>query len=195
VYGVQYSVHRMSQAGTPVARAERLSRERILDAALALVREDGLDSLSMRRLAQELDVWPMSLYRYFHDKDELVAALADVATREIVSPGTDGPWREQIGDLLRQARTILERHPGSLRPEDDAPSTARVRDAGLAILKRAGVGGKEANRAWQALLAYTAGAATFDFSGEEFEYGLNRLLDGLERGSSNIEHPDPGAAG
>jgi AcrR family transcriptional regulator len=177
----------MSQAGTTVGHAERLSRERILDAALALVRENGLGALSMRRLAQELDVWPMSLYRYFHDKDELVAALADAAAQEIVSPEKNGPWREQIGDLLGQARTILERHPGSLRPEDDAPSAARVRDAGLEILKRAGIRGKEVDSAWQALLAYTAGAAALDSSDEEFEYGLARLLEGLHEANPTIE--------
>jgi AcrR family transcriptional regulator len=169
----------MSQAGTTPVRGERLSRERILKAALTLVSKDGLDSLSMRRLAQELDVWPMSLYRYFHDKDELVAALADAAAQEIVSPEKNGPWREQMADLLGQVRTILEHHPGSLRPGDDAPSTARVRDAGLAILTRAGVGDEDAESAWHALLAYTSGAATFDFSEEQFEYGLSRLLDGL----------------
>lgn len=183
VYSVQYTVHRMSQDGTTVVR-ERLSRERILTAALGLVRKEGPDGLSMRRLAQDLDVWPMSLYRYFHDKDELVAALADAAAEEIVSPGTNRPWREQMRDLLGQARAILERHPGGLRPEDDAPSATRVRDAGLAILKRAGVGDEEASSAWQALLAYTAGAAALGSSGEEFEYGLSRLLDGLNGSTS-----------
>ncbi|MDX6638605.1 MAG: hypothetical protein QOJ01_2116 [Solirubrobacterales bacterium] len=118
VYGVQYTVHKMSQDGNTVTRGERLSRERILDAALVLVRKDGLDGLSMRRLAQDLDVWPMSLYRYVQDKDELVAALADAAAKEIVSPEKNDPWREQMGDLLGQARAILERHPGGLRPVD-----------------------------------------------------------------------------
>ena len=174
----------MAQQATKLAHADRLSRERILDAALALVSKDGLDSLSMRRLAQELDVWPMSLYRYFHDKDELVAALADAAAQEIVSPATSSPWSEQMRDLLGQARTILERHPGSLRPEHDAPSASRVRDAGVTILKRAGVADEELDSAWDVLLAYTAGAATFDFSGEKFEYGLGRLFDGLNRAAS-----------
>jgi len=49
--------------------ATRLSRERVLEAALALAEREGLEALSMRRIAQELDVWPMSLYRYFHDKE------------------------------------------------------------------------------------------------------------------------------
>jgi AcrR family transcriptional regulator len=180
VYAVQYSVHGMSQAAATGARGERLSRERILDAALALVARDGLDALSMRRLAQDLDVWPMSLYRYFHDKDELVAALADAAAGDIAPPTTVGPWREQMLELLGQARTIFERHPGGLRPQDNGPAAARVRDAGLAILRRAGFADEEARTAWPALLAYTAGAAAFDSGAADFEYGLSRMLDGLE---------------
>jgi AcrR family transcriptional regulator len=169
----------MSQAATTPARGERLSRERILGAALALVARDGLDALSMRRLAQDLDVWPMSLYRYFHDKDELVAALADAAAENIAPPATVGPWREQMQELLGQARTIFERHPGGLRPQDDGPAAARVRDTGLAILQRAGFDHNEAQTAWQALLAYTAGTAAFASSAADFEYGLARMLDGL----------------
>jgi AcrR family transcriptional regulator len=170
----------MSQATTTGARGERLSRERILDTALALVTRDGLDALSMRRLAQDLDVWPMSLYRYFHDKDELLAALADAAAEDIAPPATAGPWREQMQELLGQARTIFKHHPGGLRPEDDGPATARVRDTGLAILERAGFGDDEAQTAWQALLAYTAGSAAFDSGAAGFEYGLARILDGLD---------------
>jgi len=164
---------------TPTGAPDRLSRQRILDTALALVSSDGLDALSMRRLAQALDVWPMSLYRYFHDKDALVAALADAAAEDIASPAGDGPWPKQMRELLGQARAALERHPGSLHPQDEGPAAVRVRDAGLTILKRAGINGTEAASAWQALLAYTAGAAGFNLDTEDFEYGLNHLLKGL----------------
>jgi TetR/AcrR family tetracycline transcriptional repressor len=68
VYSVQYTVH--------MAARNPLSRERIVDAAFRLLEQDGWDALSMRRLAQELDVWPMAVYRYFRDKDELVEALS-----------------------------------------------------------------------------------------------------------------------
>ena len=180
MYAVQYTVHEMSQANTTKARGERLSRERILDSALALVARDGLDALSMRRLAQDLDVWPMSLYRYFHDKDELLAALADAAAESIAPPAAGAPWRKQLQELVGQARTIFRRHPGGLRPQDDGPASARVRDTGLAILERAGFAEDEAGTAWQALLAYTAGSAAFDSGAGDFEYGLARILDGLE---------------
>lgn len=56
----------------------------------------------MRRLAEQLDVWPMSLCRYFHDKEELVLALADAAAaaEDIASPAPSGPWRERMRELL-----------------------------------------------------------------------------------------------
>src|SRR4051794_11070052 len=74
VYTVQYKVQ------VP-AQKQQLSRDRILEAAVALAARDGLDALSMRRLAQELDVWPMSVYTYFRDKDELVDAIAAEVAR------------------------------------------------------------------------------------------------------------------
>jgi hypothetical protein len=55
-----------------------------------------------------------------------------------------------------------------------------VRDDAVATLAEAGFSRAEAERAWGALLAYTAGAASFEVSATEFEYGLERLLDGLE---------------
>src|SRR5205814_741573 len=52
-----------------------LSHEWILEVALELAEAEGIEALSMRRLAQELDVWPMSVYRYFQDKDALLDAM------------------------------------------------------------------------------------------------------------------------
>jgi AcrR family transcriptional regulator len=153
------------------ASAERLSRERILEAALAVVEADGLDALSMRRLAQQLDVWPMSLYRYFQDKEALLDALAEAVADEITLPSANGSWRRQLRELVERARDAFERHPGAL-----APAAARLSDGGVPILEAAGLPAGEADEAWQALMAFTAGAAGSD----AFEYGVERLLDGIE---------------
>jgi AcrR family transcriptional regulator len=152
------------------AEVARLSRDRILETALAVVEEDGLEALSMRRLAQELDVWPMSLYRYFQDKDALLDALAEAVADEITLPAADGSWRHQAKDLTEQARAAFARHPGSL-----APAAARLSDGGVPILEAAGLPPDEARQAWQALMAFTAGAADSD----AFDYGVERLLDGI----------------
>src|SRR3954447_784796 len=77
VYSVQYMVQ---MARRSQDQPSGLSRVRILEAALGIAEHEGIESLSMRRLALELDVWPMSVYRYFQDKDALLDAMAaDVA--------------------------------------------------------------------------------------------------------------------
>src|SRR3954453_13226884 len=72
---VQRTIH-SSMARRSQAQPSGLSRERILEVALELASAEGVEALSMRRLAQELDVWPMSVYRYFQDKDALLDAMA-----------------------------------------------------------------------------------------------------------------------
>src|SRR5690242_18844781 len=121
------------------ADATRLSRERILETALAVVEADGLEALSMRRLAQQLDVWPMSLYRYFQDKDALLDALAEAVAEEITLPSAQGSWRHQVRDLVDRARGAFDRHHGAL-----APAAARLSDGGVTILEAAGVPTEEA---------------------------------------------------
>jgi TetR/AcrR family tetracycline transcriptional repressor len=154
---------------------DRLSRERILAAALELTSREGPGALSMRRIAQELDVWPMSLYRYFRDKDELLDALAQSAAEDIGAGSGDGPWRDELAGLLRAARIAFERHPGGARLHRDR----RLRESGLAVLARAGLTRTEALDAWDAAMAYAAGAAAVEIAPKRFEYGLRCLLDGI----------------
>jgi TetR/AcrR family transcriptional regulator, tetracycline repressor protein len=181
---------------------EQLSQERILAAARALVEEEGLDGLSMRRLAQELDVWPMSVYRYFRDKDELLDAVAAEAAEDFELPEGRGSWRAQITQLLEQARGRLAGAPPGLATRLPraffAPGALRLSEAAMAILVDTGFAEREAASAWRALWSYTFGFATFAaapvawlpdaeyptlaeaFADEtEFEEGLERLLDGL----------------
>jgi AcrR family transcriptional regulator len=159
----------------PAQSAGRLSRERILAAALELTGRDGPGALSMRRIAQELDVWPMSLYRYFRDKDELLDALADSAAEEIGAGTGGGPWRDELADLLRGARDAFARHPGGARLHRDR----RLRETGLALLGEGGIGRPEALDAWDALMAFASGSATAQIPSSRFEYGLECLLDGI----------------
>src|SRR4051794_6681580 len=107
----------------------RLSRTRIIDAALELVERDGWNGLSMRRLAQELDVWPMAVYRYFQDKDALLDAMAEAAAERVSVPSGRGSWRTRISKLLRESRGALGGQPASRARL--APAGARLSDAGL----------------------------------------------------------------
>ena len=167
------------------ARAPGLSRERILDAAVAVVADEGLDALSMRRLAQALDVWPMALYRYFEDKDALLDAIVERATAEVARPAAGGSPRQRMRELLHGAREALGGDaPGLGEWLPRALFTAgglRLTEEGLAILADAGLEPDEAALAWRAALGYTVGCVAQGFPAEDFDYGLDRLLDGIER--------------
>src|SRR5215212_1615894 len=109
VYSVQYTVQ---MARRSQAQPSGLSRERILEVALDVAGRDGIESLSMRRLAQELDVWPMSVYRYFQDKDALLDAMAAAAAADVARPSRRGSWRTQITALLEDAQRSIGASPG-----------------------------------------------------------------------------------
>ena len=146
----------------------KLSRDLIIQTAMTLVDRDGLDALSMRRLAQELDVWPMAMYRWFDDKDELVAALAEAAADRVAVPRPDGPWRARLEALLLDARDALAAHgPAAGEP---------LGRLAVPLLLEAGLDEREAERTWDALLAMAVGYGP----GGDAPYGVGLLLDGLE---------------
>ena len=157
-----------------------LSRERVLDAARQAVDEDGIGALSMRRLAQRLDVWPMSIYTYFRDKDELLDALAQEAARSLeLSPRGGRWWRADLVALLHEVRAATARDPGGRLPRALLDHT---REAGESLLARAGVDRGEADDVWRVLVSYAVGysltaddAATDE---KEFERGIDRIVSG-----------------
>jgi AcrR family transcriptional regulator len=175
-------------ARPPDPEPSRLSRERIVEAAFGLLEREGWEALSMRRLAQELDVWPMAVYRYFRDKDELVDALVAHVIEEIDLPNARGTWRARLRRLVEATRGALERLPPELRPRLAvallAPDTPRLSDSAHAILESAGFGADDARMAWTALAAYAVGfVAVAPAVPDEarFADGLDHLLDGLDR--------------
>ena len=150
----------------------------VLEAAAGIAGRDGLDALSMRRLAQELDVWPMSIYTYFRDKDELLDALTETAVETLTLPSGRATWRNQIRALLHETRRVFGPDLASRLPR--VPAAPRLTEAGLSILARAGFRERDATSAWRALLSYTAGSALTATDDREFERGLDALLDGLQ---------------
>ena len=136
----------------------KLSRELILDAALALTERDGIDSLSMRRLAQELDVWPMSVYRYFRDKEELLDAVAGSAAAEARLPARRGSWRSRLGSLLDELRrTLVAGDPQRFARAMLSPGGLRLTEAGVGLLREAGLAPRDAAEVWRALCALAFG--------------------------------------
>src|SRR3954470_8173648 len=131
-----------------------LSRERILDVALEIAAGEGIDALSMRRLAQELDVWPMSVYRYFQDKDALLDAMAADRIEQLPDVPARAPWREQLRALLEEAAGGVAAPPGLAARLPRAflgERALRLPEAGIAILLEAGFAPDEAASAWRAL--------------------------------------------
>lgn len=93
----------------------KLSRGEVARAALALADRDGLEALSMRRLAGELGVGTMTLYGYFRDKEELLDAIVEVASEEVRLERVEGNWQAQLRVIAREIRRLLSRHPVGVR--------------------------------------------------------------------------------
>lgn len=95
------------------SRAERtpLSRERVLRAGVALADAEGLESLSMRKLAHELGVDPMSLYNHVASKDDLLGGMADLVVGELDLTPSDAGWKEALRARVLAARETMLRHP------------------------------------------------------------------------------------
>jgi len=92
-----------------------LSRERILGTAVAFADREGVESLSMRRLAQELDVVPMALYKHLANKEQMLDGMLDVVVGEIDPARTDTDWKTAVRDRILSARRALLRHPWASR--------------------------------------------------------------------------------
>ena len=93
------------------ARRTPLNRDRVLRAAVALADEVGLESLSMRRLAEELGVVPMALYKHVANKEELLDGMVANLIGEIDPPVPDADWKSAVRLRVLSARRALQRHP------------------------------------------------------------------------------------
>ena len=92
-----------------------LTKERVLRTAVELADESGIEALSMRKLAQALDVVPMALYRHVANKDELLDGLVDVVVAEIDPPLDGADWKTALRTRILSARRALLRHPWASR--------------------------------------------------------------------------------
>lgn len=90
---------------------EALNRDRILLAAVALADHDGVEAASMRKIAGELGVVPMALYKHVANKDELLDGMVDVIVDEIDPPLSDADWKTAMRERILSARRVLLRHP------------------------------------------------------------------------------------
>jgi AcrR family transcriptional regulator len=119
-----------------------LSRDRVLRAAVALADQVGADALSMRKLAQELGVVPMALYKHVANKDELLDGMIDVVVGEIDPPLTGTDWKTTVRERVLSARRVLLRHPWASRVIESraeaTPTVLAYMDAMIGIFRAGG---------------------------------------------------------
>jgi AcrR family transcriptional regulator len=197
-----------------------LSRARVLRAAAALADSAGVESLTMRRLAQELGVEAMSLYNHVASKDDLLNGLVELVIEEIEIPPSESDWRATLRQRALSARSLMARHPWApaliALPASRNRAMVRYLDGVVGCLRHAGFTPELMHHAVHLLdsrmfgftqeLFYegevapevTAIAQGHAFAEEypniaevigemrhddevEFAFGLDLILDGLER--------------
>lgn len=119
-----------------------LSRERVLETAIALADERGAEALTMRKLAAELNVEAMSLYNHVENKYDLLDGMINIVFGEIEVPSPGGDWKKELRARAMSTRTALNRHRwaiGEMEGRTDiGPENMRVHEAVLACLRGAG---------------------------------------------------------
>ena len=102
-------------------KRSQLSREKIASAALAIADAEGFEAVSMRRVAQELEVGTMSLYYYVKTKDDLIAVMDDALMAEALLPSIPKGWRRAITEIATRTHSVFLRHPWALVSMLSAP--------------------------------------------------------------------------
>jgi AcrR family transcriptional regulator len=119
-----------------------LSKARIVRAAVALADRTGLESLTMRRLADDLGVAPMSLYHHVPNKEELVDEMIETVFEEIEPPSLDVDWKTALRRRAHSTRAALNRHRWAVGHMEgrakQGPAGVRLHDAVLGCLRNAG---------------------------------------------------------
>lgn len=166
----------------------RLSRERVLRAAIELADEGGIDALSIRRLAQQLGARPMSLYHYVANKDDLLSGILDIVVDEMALAPRGGDWKGAIQTSALSAHEVLLRHPWActlmMSPIRVRPARLRYMESLLRRLREAGFSAEITDHAYHALdshiigftLWYTGYSSAISASTEELDAFFQDVL-------------------
>ena len=139
-----------------------LSSARVLQAAVALADQTGLERFSMRSLGQELGVVPMALYKHVANKDELIDGMVDIVFGEIELPAEDLDWRSAMRMRATSTRDALKRHTwaiGMMESRHPGPANLQNHNAVMGCLRNAGFPFKTAIHAYSIQDAYIYGFA------------------------------------
>lgn len=169
MYGVWLSTM-STRTQSPAGRGrERLSRDAVARSAIELVDSEGLDALTVRRLATDLGVTPMALYWHFKDKDALLdgiveAMLAEVRLPEASASGSTQTWDHRLRELLEALLDVLAAHPAAA---DLVKSRFLLNDPGrviteevLSLLRHAGLSTERASQLAVYALLFMTGLVT-----------------------------------
>jgi AcrR family transcriptional regulator len=143
---------------------EKLSRDRVIDAALRIMDAEGLEAVSMRRVAREVGVEAMSLYHYVEDKDDLLRGVCDRVMAGFEFPSEDGEWVERCKAGARSWRRLLQAHPDVMRlfaethgPSPTSPDSLRPTEFALGLLREGGLSDRDTVQAFHAFGGYIQG--------------------------------------
>ncbi len=132
----------MSRAEPPTDSRAQLSRERVLNTAVAFADQHGIEALSMRKLGQELGASAMSAYYYFATKEQLLDGMVDVVFGEIEPPSLELDWKTAMRARAISTRATLNRHRWAIGHmegrTDHGRANLRLHDAVLGCLRAAG---------------------------------------------------------
>jgi AcrR family transcriptional regulator len=194
---VKYSV-RMSRPDPPWrtpptrrAPKPRLSPELIVRTGLDILLAEGLDAVSMRRVAQALDTGPASLYAHVATKDELLELMLDRVLEDVPLPAPDpGTWQEQIKELLRGQVRAMGNHPGIAQVAWQVlvpvgPNALRHGEALLTLLRAGGLSLTQAAYAGDALSLYTK---AFAYEGSAWSANALDRTEITARGKQMVEY-------
>ena len=144
-------------------RRTPLSREQVLQVALALADEHGSEGLTMRKLAKELGVEAMSLYNHVANKNDLLDGMVDIVFGEIEAPIAGGDWKAELRKRAVSTREALVRHQWAIGEMEGrtnhGPANLRLHDAVLGCLREAGFSVEMSVHAYSAQDAYIYGFA------------------------------------
>lgn len=132
-----------NQRPEPEGDKPRLSKRTVTENALKLADADGLDALTIRKLAQHLGVTPMALYWHFRSKEDLLEGVAEQVWGELdVNVDPDAPWWAQLQKMLESLVSVLRAHPAApqllLEHEKRNEAALRATETALEILRTAG---------------------------------------------------------
>ena len=147
----------------PGSKRQPLSTDAVVDAALLIADAQGLDAVSLRKVASTFGVTPMALYRHVRDKDHLLDLMAGRLLDELdVGTGSESTWQDELRRLGNSFLSLVAAHPAApflLSRPFESPGSWRVSAALLAILDRAGFDPRDAVPLLQALTGMLLGPA------------------------------------